>query len=363
MKKLLICTQAVDKGDPALGFFHEWIAALAAKFDSVEVICLQEGRYALPGNVHVHSLGKSAQGRPASGWEIGRSRIKYITRFYRYAIGLSGEYDTVFIHQNQEYVLLAGWLWKLLGKRIFMWRNHYAGSFFTDVAAAFCTKVFCTSKHSYTAKYKKTVRMPVGVDTKFFSPRAEQRIPRSILFLGRITPAKHPEVLIEALGKLAEEGIDFSATMCGPTLPKDEAYLASLKRRANELHLSGKVVFKEGIPHAETPALYASHDIFVNLAESGMYDKTLFEAAASGCLVVSTSRDFAELLGSELALPELRADSLAETLRRFLAKSAEERGNFVQGVMHVVVRNNLRALADALALAMRPIMGDTIVSR
>ena len=76
---------------------------------------------------------------------------------------------------NQEYVLIAGWLWKLLGKRTYLWRNHYAGSWLTDVAAVFCTKVFCTSKHSYTVKYKKTVLMPVGVDTERFTPGARHR--------------------------------------------------------------------------------------------------------------------------------------------------------------------------------------------
>src|SRR3989344_3692203 len=67
--RLLICTQAADQDDPVLGFFHEWIAGLAKQFESVEVVCLKEGRHALPANVSVHSLGKSAQGRPASGWE------------------------------------------------------------------------------------------------------------------------------------------------------------------------------------------------------------------------------------------------------------------------------------------------------
>src|SRR3989338_1080292 len=39
--RLLICTQAVDKGDPILGFFHQWVAEFALYASEVHAICLQ----------------------------------------------------------------------------------------------------------------------------------------------------------------------------------------------------------------------------------------------------------------------------------------------------------------------------------
>ncbi|MBI4086504.1 hypothetical protein HY416_00780 [Candidatus Kaiserbacteria bacterium] len=56
--KLLICTQTVDRGDPTLGFFHEWIAEFARHCERVIVVCLFEGEHSLPENVTVLSLGK-----------------------------------------------------------------------------------------------------------------------------------------------------------------------------------------------------------------------------------------------------------------------------------------------------------------
>ena len=156
--KLLIVTQKVDRNDSVLGFFHRWIEEFAKYCSQLTLICLQRGEYNLPANVKVLSLGK----------ETGRSRVKYLWRFYKYIWQERKNYDVVFVHMNQEYILLAGWLWKILGKKVFMWRNHYSGSLFTDIAASFCRKVFCTSKYSYTAKYKKTVLMPVGIDTNLF---------------------------------------------------------------------------------------------------------------------------------------------------------------------------------------------------
>ncbi len=160
-KKLLILTQAVDTQDPVLGFFHAWIEGLAKHYESVSVICLKEGRHSLPDNVRVYSLGK----------EGGRSRLKYVARFYRYSWQLRKEYDSVFVHMNEEYALLGGGVVEAArqarvslaqlsqGKRVY---RHCGG---------ILHKCICTSKHSYTAKYKKTILMPVGVDTTRFFPR------------------------------------------------------------------------------------------------------------------------------------------------------------------------------------------------
>ncbi len=153
--KFLILTQKVDRNDPILGFFHRWIEEFVKRCERVIIICLEEGEYNLSQNVKVFSLGK----------EGSHSRAKYLWNFYKYLWQERKNYDAVFVHLNQEYVLLGGILWLLLGKKVFMWRNHHMGNFLTDLAGLFCSKIFCTSKYSYTAKHKKTVLMPVGIDT------------------------------------------------------------------------------------------------------------------------------------------------------------------------------------------------------
>jgi len=312
--KLLIVTQAVDTEDPVLGFFVRWVEELAKHVERVEVICLTVGEFNFPKNVRVHSLGKE---------HGAASRAAYAWRFLSLAWRLRHDYDAVFVHMNQEYVLIAGWLWKLLGKRVYLWRNHYAGSWLTDIAAAFCTKVFCTSKYSYTAKYKKTVLMPVGVDTERFSPDARvERKPHSILFLARMSPSKRPEMLIDALAELAREGQTFTASFVGSPAPGDEPFYAGLKERALMLGFGDAVLFLPGVPNSETPDLYRAHEIFVNTSPSGMLDKTLFEAAASGCRVLAASKDFADMSGSESYF-----DSSA-TLAEYLATVLENPSAF-----------------------------------
>lgn len=338
--KLLFVTQKMDRNDSVLGAYHGWVAELARRVESVIVICLYEGEHQLPENVTVHSLGK----------ESGEaSPLIYAARFLRLAWELREQYDRVFVHMNQEYILIAGPLWKLLGKPVYMWRNHYAGTFLTDIAAAFCTKVFCTSKHSYTAKYRKTVFMPVGIDISRFAIRSsEAREPRSVLFLARISPAKRPDVFIEALGLLIARGVSFIASVYGSPAPEDERYYESLKQRVDALGLHGRVRFHPAVPNHATPPVYRAHEIFVNCSRSGMFDKTLFEAAASGCAVIAASEDWKEAVDapplSFTGTPEDLARALEETFAELPALSARS--------ADAVEVHTLGRLVDALCLEM-----------
>jgi hypothetical protein len=93
--KLLVVTQTLDKNDPTLGFFHEWIEAFSKKFEMVTVVALNVGMYTLPENVRVHSLGK----------EVGAGRELRITRYVSLLYSLRNEYTHVFAHMNPEYVI------------------------------------------------------------------------------------------------------------------------------------------------------------------------------------------------------------------------------------------------------------------
>ncbi|MDB5264436.1 MAG: hypothetical protein JWN64_7 [Parcubacteria group bacterium] len=337
MTNLLFVTQVMDQNDSVLGFSHGWIKALAPFMETITVVCLFEGEHDLPDNVRVFSLGKEDGAKPS---------YVYALRFLSIVWKMRASYDSVFVHMNQEYILIAGWLWKILGKRIYVWRNHYAGSWLTDIAAAFCAKVFCTSKHSYTAKYHKTVLMPVGIDTsRFYINEQIKREPRSILFFARISPSKRADLFIEALGLLLGKGISFVASVYGSPIPSDIPYYESLQARAEMLGLHDRVRFHPGVPNEKAPAVFNAHEIFVNCSPNGMFDKMIFEAAAAGCRVVAQSQDWNELNGNEASEVSWEAEDLAELLKEELAAPINE-GTSGQ----VVTKNSLEALTKRLVL-------------
>ncbi|MEK7607790.1 MAG: glycosyltransferase [Patescibacteria group bacterium] len=336
--KLLLFTQALDTNDPVLSVYHRWVIEFAKHFEFITVVCLKVGKYNLPGNVKVLSLGK----------EEGIGRFGYVMRFYKYIF--DQKYDTVFVHMNQEYLLLGGIFWKMMGKRVYMWRNHHGGSFLTDIAVTLCTKIFCTSKFSYTAKYKKTSIMPVGVDTDFFVKLpAIKKIERSILFLSRIAPVKKPHVLIEVLKILKTRQILFVANVYGDSLDKDKIYHENLKKNVREAGLSDSVTFYGGIPNTETVKTYNNHEIFVNLSSSGMYDKTIFEAMACETLTLATNKNLEELVPKSFIAEENDVENIALKLEKLLALSNEEKAEWGRELRRVAVeRHSLRELGNKI---------------
>jgi glycosyltransferase involved in cell wall biosynthesis len=183
--------------------------------------------------------------------------------------------------------------------------------------------------------------MPVGVDTTRFYPDARiSRMPHSILFLSGMWPSKRPEMLIEALGILKGESIDFTANLYGSPLPETGEYYESVKQAALDAGLKDRVAFHTGVPNDRTPDIYRVHAIFVNCSPSGMFDKTLFEAAASGCQVLSSSKDFAALAGSETYFESV--DQLAARLREALVVP------YVPANAALIERHSLAALAEKL---------------
>lgn len=338
--RLLVFTQALDRQDPTLSAYHRLVLEIAKNFESVIVICLKKGDFQMPKNVRVLSLGK----------EEGESRFKYLKNLYTYVITERNNYDSVFVHMNQEYILLAGFLWKVFKKDVYMWRNHHAGSFLTKIAVAFCKKVFCTSKFSYTAKFYKTVLMPVGIDTDLFKKIPEViKEEKTILFLARIAPVKKPHVLVEALKLLSARLIPFTAYFYGDPLPADEGYYVDLKNNVMRANLSGSVHFKSGVPNTETVKAYNESSVFVNLSSSGMYDKTIFEAMACETLTLASNLNLQGLVSPDFIFEEDNEKDLALKLERLISLSAPERNEKGRVLREVVLRHHsIKELGEKL---------------
>jgi len=366
--KLLFITQKVDKDDDVLGVYHEWISRLAGRYAKLSVICLYRGRAELPDNVSVYSLGKEKYNatpttrmhpnHPNNSGHSGKfgyfgsdkktviKRIKYIFRFYRYIWQLRREYDKVFVHMNKEYVILGWKLWKLLGKKIFFWHNHPMGDWLARLAIFFADKVFYTSPFAFAARYKKSFKMPVGIDTERFrnlqSLRSvEQSHKNSILYLGRISPIKHIETLIDAASILDERGIDFKITVAGdPGRESDKGYADSLRKSTKSLVKKGKILFVGAVPNDQAAQLYNSHAISVNLTPTGSFDKTIIEAMACESLVVASNKAVSDILPTSLQFQEGNPVDLARALETALKFGEEDRKKIGAGFRKYVLENH-----------------------
>lgn len=331
--RLLITTQAVDRNDPILGFFHEWVRAIAQHCVTVHVICLKRGEYDLPHNVEVHSLGK----------EDGENRLKYVWRFIRFSFSLRKKYDVVFSHMNPHYIVLMGLFWKIARKRIFFWRNHAQMNVMTWIAAQYAERVFYTSPFACTRRFAHAVQMPVGIDTTRFTFEVSHRPKRkSVLFLGRLSPVKRPELFMRAIAQLN----GYTISVYGDVPHHAMLSVDSLRDLAE-----GNATFHASVPNYETPALYRAHDIYVNLTPEGSMDKTVLEAAACGSLVLVTNRSFETLLPQSCMIRDATPKGIATAIQTLSALSDTEHDQYRIQLRTMVEREHaLNVLVEKLFL-------------
>lgn len=313
--KLLTFTQKIDKNDSVLGFFHDWVLKMSVNFSNITVVCLEKGHYDFPENVKVVSLGK----------ERGGSRLKYLINFYKYLLDLQGAYDSVFIHMNQEYVLLGGLYWKIIGKPVYLWRNHRKGSFLTRIAILLSNKVFYTSTKSFTASFGKAILMPVGVNNDLFKENTNViRKKYSICMVGRISPVKHLDIALQAINILVKEGVQISFSIIGDTPNRDTEYFDKLKEYVDKNDLSKIVSFKAGVSSDNLPEVYGSFEICLNLTEEGSFDKTIVESTMCGTIPLVSSQSFSGILPG-VCITDTEPRNIADSIKKLLEPEAQIR--------------------------------------
>lgn len=264
--RLLIITQKVNKNDPILGFFHRWIIEFAKHCESVIVICLEKVTYELPENVRVLSLGK----------EEGISRLKYLWRFYSYIWKERGNYDAVFVHMNQIYVILGGLLWKLWDKKISFWYTHKAVSISLRLAVFLTHIIFTASKESFRINNGKVKIMGHGIDYDFFFPSRSIRSDY-LLSVGRLMTAKRHDLAIEAA---ARSGRKIKIAGDGPERE-------NLRKLTESVGAS--VEFLGPLTQEQLRDEYQKAAFLIHTSETGSLDKVVLEALACGLKVISTS--------------------------------------------------------------------------
>lgn len=276
--KLLIFTQKVDALDDNLSFFHRWIEEFARHCESIIVVCLFEGTHNLPKSVRVLSLGK----------EDGVSRIKYLWRFYSYIWKYRAEYDNVFVHMNQIYVVLGGLLWRLWNKRIGLWYAHGAVSLSLRIATLLTDTIFTSTAEGFRIATNKRHIVGQGIDAGLFAQKKEYSIttPFRLVSSGRLTPPKNIPGMIDLIGALIQENIPATLTLIGSG---DQAYTDQLKAYARDKGLSQEIVFYGGLPYHKVAVMLAEYDAFLNLGTTGSLDKAILDASAAGVPVVTTN--------------------------------------------------------------------------
>ncbi|MEI6863749.1 MAG: glycosyltransferase [Candidatus Adlerbacteria bacterium] len=239
--KLLITTQIIDANDPRLGFFVRWVEEFK-KHCQVEVIALKD-------------LGQG--GKLARAWKL----LGLVRR---------SEYETVFVHMNPEYLVVAGWYWRLRGKKIALWYTHKNVDLKLRIAEKFAHIIFTASKESFRIKSNKVHVVGHGIDTDFFTPDPVVARGGWALSVGRLTKSKRHDLAI----RIAHEaGKELRIAGEGP----EQSHLEALASQ-----LGARVVFLGGLNQTQLRDEYRRAAYFIHTSETGSLDKVVLEALACG---------------------------------------------------------------------------------
>lgn len=285
--KLLIVTQVIDTEHSILGFFHRWVEEFAKHCEHVHVIALQVGKYDLPDNVTVHSLGK----------EAGKSKLIYLWRFYSLICTLRSEYDNVFVHMNQIYVILGAPVWRVCGRKVGLWYAHGAVTISLYISAWLSDSIFTSTQNGMRINTLKRKIVGQGIDTDIFTtaPKSDSKTLR-LITVGRITESKNIDTLLKACGELKKQKVKFVFKVIGaPMSESEKKYQNTMEELADKLNIAQEVEWTGAVSNFDLSPHLQQSDIFIHDGSTNSLDKTLLEAALCGCVVVSSNPSYKEI--------------------------------------------------------------------
>jgi glycosyltransferase involved in cell wall biosynthesis len=289
--RILLFNLATDADDPILAFATGWIRELAERTEWIDVLTMRKGRFDMPSNVRVYSLGK----------EHGHSEPRRALAFYRILNHLlsSTQYDICFAHMIPVFAVMA---WPLLRARripLVTWYAHRDRGQLLRGAERVSTCMVTSLPSAYPSGGKRAIAIGQGIDTELFAPGPDgPQEPATVLCAGRLSEIKNHHTLLQATAILmARLGPVFRVEIVGGEPGDNRAYRRTLAQQLAALDLE-QVVTLTGVVHFESlPDWYRRCRVHVNLTPTGFGDKVVLESMACARPCIVANEGFRETLG------------------------------------------------------------------
>jgi glycosyltransferase involved in cell wall biosynthesis len=191
--------------------------------------------------------------------------------------------------------------------------------------------------------------IPNGVDTDKFHP-AENKQKQGFLKLltvGRLSPTKRVEILINSINILNQSGCKTVLTVVG-----GGAMEPSLRQMISEKNLDDFVNLKGRTEPIHMPRIYREHDIFVSATMQEGMSNAMLEAMASGLPIITTRCEGAEELITDngVIIERANAEEIAKVIRSLADNSLAAREMAVAARSRAEQFTWSRAAGEYLAL-------------
>jgi glycosyltransferase involved in cell wall biosynthesis len=182
---------------------------------------------------------------------------------------------------------------------VLLWYAHGSVTWRLRLAHRCVDRVVTSSPEGFRLPSAKRAVIGQAIDTRLFDVPAGRHDRHDVLYVGRLSPRKRVERLVEGLAALRATAptVPVRLRLAGPPLGAEgDRYVESLRALAGRLGVADAVEIVGFVPPADVPALYRTAFLHANVSHTGSMDKTVLEALACGCPVVTSNVAFRELL-------------------------------------------------------------------
>jgi len=348
LTRIVFITQVVRRAHPNLGATVAKIEALARQVDEVVVLCREALESDLPDNCRVRYFEDTNQ----------------FKRGIRFARALSAELWprplAVVVHMVPLYAVLSSPLVRLRRVPLLLWYTHWKGHIVVRLSDFVCTYVLSLDERSYPLHSRKVRAIGHGIDLREFPCQPPVPLagrPFKVMSLGRYSPPKLLEEIVEGVRLARQRGVDACAELWGTAdSPEQHRYKRMLAELGAGEQLRDFVSVGGSIPRTELPAVYAQADVVASDFISP--DKIVLEACSS-CRVVLASHESFDTLFEGIKPPLLyergNPASLADRIERLAALTDDQRRAIGETLRERVrTMHSVETWADAILRLVRP---------
>ena len=315
--RVLLVNFEMDPHSPVLAWQWKVAERLAARCE--RVVVLTERAAEIPG------------GFPATVCVIprlltGPLRVlgaKWLVNLLAFHLLARHRLNVGFVHMSMEWAYRLAPAFGLRGVATLLWYAHGSVPDNLRRAEQSASIIVTSSREGFRLPSTKVRVIGQGIDVDAMRlVRQRSQEPR-LIYVGRVSRRKRIELLVQALALLKVQAREeFCLRVVGPTLNTDDRrYAGELRDLAARLSVADRLELLDPVAPSALSALYEDVFLHVSASNTGSMDKTVLEALATGCPVLTTNEAYREMLaGFGTFLPDPTPEAFAAAIRRLYVR-------------------------------------------
>lgn len=351
--RVLIINFEMNEDSGVLAWQTHVARRIAESCEFMLVLTERLGSFEPHPNMRVEIIPRRPMGVPRrlGGAFLVNAQVLRLCRRYRI--------DACFIHMAIEWCYYLYPSLRLLGIPILLWYAHGTVPPKLHLAHRCAARIVTSTPEGFRIPTNKVRIIGQGVDTDIFIIPDRNEHSGDMIYVGRVSRRKHISLLLEvmdAIRKIASD-VPIRLRVVGPLLTQDDlAYDAELRNQMCALGLQGRVEFVGFVPQKYIPPLYRSAFLHINVSRTGSMDKTVVEALACGCPVLTTNEAFFDLLKEypEFIIRDEQPCAIAEQVLQLYERSGQYDPAILRSL--VVGKHDLKSYTEKIMANLQEII-------